>query len=182
MKRNTKKQATAIIESNDNESTIIADISYARFDHDYSELEMELEELELEKEFRARERTLAAKKAVSIKIKKSINNRTPRTGGNKNRDYISVLSGLMSGVNKKSLMADMVSEGWKEITAKSFINSISCIYTAIKGESRKTEGIVYITTQCLLRGEKVPLWGDANSKNYCQNVVKAYQVLTAEKA
>jgi len=182
MKKNTAKKAIEIINSNDTESSIIADVTLSRFNVDYSELELELEELALEKEFQARQRLMQVKKAQTVNVKKSISNKAIRTNENKNRNYEVILSGLLTGVSKKTMISDMVLKGWKEITAKSFVNSCACVLTAIKGESKKTEGIVFQATQCLLNGEKMPIWGDKNSKNYCENVVKAYKLLTAKKA
>jgi len=185
-KRYSTKKVQSIIADNDPESMIINDTVLTRFDNDYSELELELAELELEKEFKARQRLIAAKKIESAKPvimvqKKNISNRAARTTDNKTRNYEVIVSGLILGIDKKQMRQDIEKAGWKPITAKSFVNSVACVYKAIKGESRKIDGIVYIATQALLNNEAMPKWGDANSKNYVENVVKAYRVLTAKK-
>jgi len=222
MKKNSKKIAQEIINSNDTEKNIINDIElenafkelgtietkpYALYNSEGHVIQTKAETLRLyfeekynedsqadsfyeniienaqvsrfEENIKAAKKIEAAKPVIMVQ-KKNISNRAVRTTDNKSRNYQVIVSGLILGIDKKQMMQDMEKAGWKPITAKSFVNSVACVYKAIKGESRKIDGIVYIATQALLNNEAMPKWGDANSKNYVENVVKAYRALTAK--
>ena len=182
MKKNIVKKAMAIISDNDTESSIISDLNF-NFNNDYSDIELEIEELQLEKEFQARQRMIAAKKPQTVQVKKNVSNsnRAARTSDtNKSRQWLTVTSALLESEDKKSIIAGLVAfEGMKEISAKSFVNSISCCITALKGNARKKEGIVNRVAMALVNNEKVPLDGDKNSINYVLNTFKTMKNLNA---
>jgi len=182
MKKNIVKKAMAIISDNDTESSIISDLNF-NFNNDYSDIELEIEELQLEKEFQARQRMIAAKKPQTVQVKKNVSNsnRAARTSDtNKSRQWLTVTSALLESEDKKSIIAGLVAfEGMKEISAKSFVNSISCCITALKGNARKKEGIVNRVAMALVNNEKVPQDGDKNSINYVLNTFKTMKNLNA---